>query len=203
MSKEQREMMDSKDKLVDETRHPLTILFRKVLAIPELRINSSTWNRLLTRFLQSPWSRVPKNAKDIGQERNNFNRAIAKSEITFRTFQKAIQILGPTRYSMSIRLEMRGGKVFEVSTGMCVNPYAEMDKLKNEFVPPSPSVSNNDIDDYESEEIAVATADDLQETMNEIPDYVEPLPVFRKRDRSKTDNVLRASMVDDDTVDQE
>lgn len=198
MSKEQREMMDSEDKLVGESGNPLTYLFRMVLGIKELKVNSSNWNARLTRFLNSPWSRVPKNSKDIGQERNNFNRAIAKAEVTFRTFQKAIQILGPVRYSMSIRMEMRGGKVFEVTTPMFKNPYADIDLLQNAFVPPSQSVSENDIDDYEREEEAIATAEDLQETMDAIPDYMEDRPVFTRPNRHRGDEVLRASLGDDE-----
>lgn len=170
MSKEQREMMDSEDKLIKTSGNPLTWLFRMVLALPELKVNSVSWNSRLTRFLQSEWSRVPKNSKDIGQERNNFNRAISKNHITFRTFQKAIQILGPLRYSMSIRMEMRGGKVLEVTTPMFVNDFAKMDDLQSKYKTYGSEAANADIIDYNDEDNeAIATSDQFDETMGEIP----------------------------------
>lgn len=129
MSKEQRRMMEADDKLVNEAANPLTKLFRKILESRD--IGSQMWNRRLTMFLQSPFSRVPKNAKDIGQERNNFNRAISRSSMTWKTFQKAVQVIGPIRYRITIDMEWRGGHTTTVDTGFVKNPLAEIDSLTN------------------------------------------------------------------------
>lgn len=129
MSKEQRRMMADKKKLVHESANPLTKLFRKVLE--ERNIGSIQWNNALTKFLDGPMSRVPKNAKDIGQERNNFNRAIARTSMTWKTFQKAIQIMGCVRYRITIDMEWRSGERTTVDSGFVRNPLAEMDKLSN------------------------------------------------------------------------
>ncbi|MNP88983.1 hypothetical protein D3C85_13770 [compost metagenome] len=194
MSKEQRDMMDSEDKRVDAAKSPLTHLFRMVLAIKELKVSSSNWNTRLTRFLHSPWSRVPKNSKDIGQERNNFNRAIARSQITFRTFQKAIQILGPVRYSMSISMEMRDGRVLKVETPMFLNPYADIDKLKSQFEERGEEVADADIEDYDREEEAIGTTDDLTETMERIPEIRKANVDPRSIDHHRAGDAIRRSL---------
>lgn len=162
MSKEQRRMMDDKEKLLKEAANPLTYLFRKVLL--ELGVEAKPWNRRLTAFLSSPLSRVPKNAKDIGQERNNFNRAIAKREITFKTFQKAIQILGPQRYSMSITLLMRDGREVTIATDMFKNPYAAIDDLSSALSNKGMS-HDADIGDYDNDNDDDSVTDEAVEEM--------------------------------------
>jgi hypothetical protein len=162
MSKEQRRMMDDKEKLLKEAANPLTYLFRKVLL--ELGVEAKPWNRRLTAFLSSPLSRVPKNAKDIGQERNNFNRAIAKREITFKTFQKAIQILGPQRYSMSITMLMRDGREVTIATDMFKNPYAAIDDLSSALSGKGLS-QDNDIGDYDDDDEDEGVTDEAVEEM--------------------------------------
>lgn len=133
MSKEQKRMMEADDKLVGLSANPLTKLFRKILE--QRDIGSQMWNRRLTSYLNSPFSRVPKNAKDIGQERNNFNRAISRSSMTWKTFQKAVQVMGCTRYRITIDMEWRGGTSTKVDTGFITNPLAEIDKLTNRKAP--------------------------------------------------------------------
>jgi hypothetical protein len=100
-------------------------------------------------FLQSPFSRVPKNAKDIGQERNNFNRAISRSSMTWKTFQKAVQVMGPIRYRITIDMEWRGGIKTTVDTGFVKNPLAEIDSLNNRKSPEEldPSFLDGKFDD--------------------------------------------------------
>lgn len=130
MSKEQRKMMDDQRKLVHESANPVTLLFRLILE--DIDLGSISWNRKLTTFLNSHFSRTPKNPKDIGQERNNFNRAISRPAMTWKTFQKAIQIMGPLRYSITIDMEWPTGVKTKVSTGMLSNPLADMGKLSNQ-----------------------------------------------------------------------
>lgn len=129
MSKEQRKMMDADDKLVHLSANPLTKLFRGILL--DRNIGSITWNRRLTMFLKSAFSRVPKNAKDIGQERNNFNRAVSRPSMTWKTFQKAVQVIGPVRYRITIDMEWRDKTITSVDTGFLKNPLAEIDRLSN------------------------------------------------------------------------
>lgn len=133
MSKEQKRMMEAADKLVGLSANPLTKLFRKILE--QRDIGSQMWNRRLTSYLNSPFSRVPKNAKDIGQERNNFNRAISRSSMTWKTFQKAVQVMGCKRYRITIHMEWRDGSSTEVDTGFISNPLAEIDNLSNRKAP--------------------------------------------------------------------
>ncbi|QTH80287.1 hypothetical protein PA10_00087 [Pseudomonas phage pPa_SNUABM_DT01] len=174
MSKEQLRMMNADDKLIGEAGNPLTNLFRRVLLALELE--PKLWNRKLTTFLQSPLSRVPKNAKDIGQERNNFNRAIAKRFITFKTFQKAIQIMGCVRYSMSITLEMRDGRKVEVSTGMIKNPYAALDTLQYAVSGKGVSPEQDNVDYDEDMEMETHITDETVGDMIHQIDDDRPVP---------------------------
>lgn len=148
MSKEQVRMMSAEDKLVGEADSPLTKLFRLVLK--EMRMEPERWNKRLTMFLKSRWSRVRKTAKDIGQERNNFNRAISKRDITWKTFQKAVQISGPVEYSMGITMRFKDGSEITVSTGNLKNPLAELESLKAAVT--GVGDSRYDIIDYEDED---------------------------------------------------
>lgn len=180
MSKEQVRMMNDGDKLIKEAGNPLTNLFRRVLK--DMRVETQAWNRRLTTFLQSPLSRVPKNAKDIGQERNNFNRAIAKKYITFKTFQKAIQILGPLKYSMSITMVMRDGKEVTVSTGMINNPYSQIDSL-NAVVTGKGLSPENDNVDYDEGTDTDITDEAVDEMIHQISSPVYPTRSPEQRDR--------------------
>jgi len=164
MSKEQRKMMDEPNKLITEAGDPLTKLFRLILR--ELGVDAPQWNRRLTKFLSSHLSRVPKNAKDIGQERNNFNRAIAKRHITFKTFQKAVQILGPIRYSMSITMEMRDGRTIEIATDMGKNPYAKLDDLSAVWTGEGITPEHDNVD-YHDEDDDI-TGESVEQTIQEI-----------------------------------
>lgn len=185
MSKEQVRMMNAKDKLVKESGNPLTKLFRRVLE--ELELGPETWNRKLTNFLKSPLSRVQKTAKDIGQERNNFNRAIAKREITWKTFQKAVQIAGPVQYSMDITLVMRGGRKVTVSTGLINNPYSKIDSLLAALHGQGLD-SNHDINDYESESDEDITTETVGDVIHQIrTEDTDGYPVkYRPVDQSRS-----------------
>lgn len=153
MSKEQRRMMDDPNRLVQESANPLTRLFRLILAKQD--IGASQWNRRLTTFLKSPFSRVPKNAKDIGQERNNFNRAISRSSMTWKTFQKAVQVIGPLRYRITIDMEWRNGSKTTVDTGFITNPLADIDKLTNRASPEEldPTFGDGDFGQLDDDDI--------------------------------------------------
>ncbi len=173
MSREQERMMEDRDKLIPEAGNPLTYLFRKILRDwpsgsgdwPS-GVEAKNWNLRLTRFLNSPMSRCPKNPKDIGQERNNFNRAISKNEITFKTFLKALQILGPLRYSMSIKLQLRSGEEIEISTPMFKNPYAVIDELSSAVsskgMDPAQDIDIQDDDEDLTTDLVGQSIDEIQ-----------------------------------------
>jgi hypothetical protein len=192
MSKEQRRMMDDKEKLLKEAANPLTYLFRKVLL--ELGVEAKPWNRRLTAFLSSPLSRVPKNAKDIGQERNNFNRAIAKKEITFKTFQKAVQILGPQRYSMSITMIMRDGREVKIATEMFKNPYSAIDDLAAAIHGKGLS-PDADIADYTEDDDDSVTDEAVEEMIQQIEsdDRFNPVDIRQPLKRPDPDKRSRLS----------
>jgi hypothetical protein len=160
MSKEQRKMLNTPDKLESEQGiTPLTALFRGVLK--HFEVDITTWNSKLTNYLRSPISGTPNNAKDIGQERSNFNRAIARRAITFKTFHRAIQILGPKKYSMGITMVMGDGRVVELTTKMYANEYAKFNDLKT-YINPETVEDTIIHTDYDEDE------DDLEEDLQEL-----------------------------------
>lgn len=169
MSKEQKRLMEDPGKLVNESRSPLTSLWRLLLV--ERNVESAEWNRRLTRLLWSHLTNCPKNAKDVGQERNNFNRAIAKEQVTFRTFQKGVQTLGPAKYSMSITLQYPDGTITKVDTPWFKNPWVAMDKLgpalTGEGLTPEYDLPGfDDSDGFES----ALTDNHVGQKIDEIPD---------------------------------
>lgn len=124
MSKEQKDMMRAVDKMTDDPRlSPLTYLFRS--ALRELKMEPQRWNSLLTSHLWHPASPCAKNAKDVGQERNNFNRAIARPQITARTFIRGIEILGPESYSMTLTMNMPDGRTISIQTKDIKPPFSK------------------------------------------------------------------------------
>ncbi len=172
MSKEQQRMMEDRDKLLNEADNPLTYLFRKILRDWPAGsgdwpsgVEAKNWNMRLTRFLNSHLSRCPKNPKDIGQERNNFNRAISKTQMTFKTFQKALQILGPLKYSMSVTLQLRSGEEITISTPMFKNPYAIIDELSSTMSSKGMD-PRTDITDYDQDQDL--TADVVEQSIEQI-----------------------------------
>lgn len=177
MSREQKRLMEDPDKLLREARSPLTALFRQVLV--HQRVDAVNWNRRLTTYLNSHHSACPKNAKDIGQERNNFNRAIAKTEITFRTFHKAIHILGPVKYSMTLTLIDNKGVKHDITTPEYPNPFRDLYGLKGAVTGDHGPVTTvdpvTDIDDELDENDLAMQYEILDDAWQQLPDP-EPAP---------------------------
>lgn len=124
MSKELRKLLDTPDKRVKEAKNALANLFRRISA--DLGVGSIKWDQKVMRYLNSPLSRTPKNAKDIGQDKNNLNRALAKDQLTYNNFIKFLMILGPKRIKITISMEWKNEEttVHEVAID---NVMAELD----------------------------------------------------------------------------
>lgn len=175
MSKEQREMMLHEDALADEANDTLTRLFR--MALSTLNVKPDVWQRRLTSYLKSKARFNYRSAKDIGQERNNFNRAIAKRSITSKTFFKALDVINPIRYCMSISLEIRGRGIVTIETPW----YRVMQHVDDDPVASNTVTKTDNVKEYEwgefdedDDDVIVDSEDILQDELehhiNQIPD---------------------------------
>lgn len=55
--------------------------------------------------------------------------------MTWKTFQKAVQVMGCIRYRITIDMEWRNGSTTTVDTGYINNPLANIEKLTNRQAP--------------------------------------------------------------------
>ena len=123
MNKNLSRILDSADKRAGETNNLLARLLRQIMA--DLAITPIEWNKLINRYYHSRYSRARKNARDIASDKNNFNRAIAKEQVSWRNLFKAICIFGPKSIKLTIEFEWSNGKgtTHSVKT---TNPMADL-----------------------------------------------------------------------------
>lgn len=107
MSRDLNKLLHAPDKKFKEASNLLSRLFRQILM--DLDVTPSRWHYWVTRYFHSPLSKTAKNARDIGQDRNNFNRALAKDRITWNNFFKALQITGPEWIRVDITMGWKDG----------------------------------------------------------------------------------------------
>lgn len=124
MSKELKQLLDAPDKRIRQATNALANLRSRICA--DLGIGSIVWDRKIMRYLNSPLSRTPKNAKDIGQDKNNFNRALAKESLTYNNFIKFLMILGPKKIRITISMEWKNEQVTTHEVDI-TNMLAELD----------------------------------------------------------------------------
>lgn len=130
MSKNLNTLLNDKNKGKSESRSLLTTLFRQILK--DLSILPSQWYDLCNKYYRSPVSSVKKNTRDIGQARNNLSRVIAEDEISWKTFIKAVCILGPKSIKLSCELEWGNGTktIHEASMGNDVYIFSKVEEIK-------------------------------------------------------------------------
>ena len=126
MSKELNDVFKARDKLIREAENEPAKLFRLIAC--ELDVGVMKWNQLVTRYFKSRFSSTPKNPKEIGQDRNNFNRALARPRVTWNNFIKALMILGPQKIEINIKLHWKRNRI-TTHTVIVDNPLTELDDV--------------------------------------------------------------------------
>lgn len=124
MSRELKTLLEDKDKKIPEAKTALSKLWRQILR--DHNVGVARWNQLVQEFFRSKYSRTAKNTKDIGQDRNNLSRAIAKDDVSWYNFMRALMILRPVTIKIDITLTWRNKKS-TVHTVDIRNPVAELD----------------------------------------------------------------------------
>lgn len=124
MSRELKTLLEDKDKKIPEAKTALSKLWRQILR--DHNVGVARWNQLVQEFFRSKYSRTAKNTKDIGQDRNNLSRAIAKDDVSWYNFMRALMILRPVTIKIDITLTWRNNKA-TVHTVEIRNPVAELD----------------------------------------------------------------------------
>lgn len=133
MSKDLNRILASDDKKVKEATNELALLYRQMLA--DLNITTLTWYPMVVQYFKSRYSRTRKNAVDIGQDRNNFNRALAKPRISWANFMQFLKILRPVKIEIIIRLHWKD-ETYTDHTLPIENQYAQLGETDIRTQPP-------------------------------------------------------------------
>lgn len=133
MSEEIHKILSLDDRGVPEARDAPAKLFRGILF--DLSIERMTWDRLMRDFLTNPRSGIPDNPTKRSSERSNLNRALAKPNITWKMFRKAIQVLNPKGVSYELAIVWSKDYVFpnEKPHNLSYTPQAKENELAQMF----------------------------------------------------------------------
>ncbi len=132
MSKRLNDLLNDKTKGKSRSKSLLTTLFRQIL--DDLAIMPTQWYELCNKYYRSPVSTVKKNTRDISQARNNLSRVITEDNISWKTFIRAVCILGPRSIKLTCKLEWRNGTTttHEAKMGNDIYVMTRMAELKEE-----------------------------------------------------------------------
>lgn len=133
MSKNLNDMLNDKNKNKESSGSLLTTLFRQILK--DNAVLPTQWYDMCNRYYRSPLSTVKKNTKDIGQARNNLSRVIAMDLISWKTFIRAVSILGPKSIKLTCELDWGNGRVTKSSAtmGNDVYNYSRVEEIRAEL----------------------------------------------------------------------
>lgn len=120
-----KDLMRDKEKKLSETEHLLARLFRKILA--ERGILSSEMDQLIDRYYRKIHTNRHGDVDilKVNQDKSNLTRALAKDTLPWRRFETVIQILGPSKYFLTLKMEGADGTVYEHTVGT-KNRYASL-----------------------------------------------------------------------------
>jgi hypothetical protein len=104
-------LLNSSDKKENEARNVLSKLFRRICR--ECNILPSRYDMLMKKYLDDPRNKIPKEGKKRSSDRNNLNKELARDDMTYNTFLKALRLLAPERVKLTVSLEWRAGIVTE------------------------------------------------------------------------------------------
>lgn len=95
----------------------------------DMNIGPLQMSQLLTRWLDNPRNGIPKTGSGRSNKRGNLIKEIAKPRITWPVFEKAIVVLAPATYSVTVKLTMQDGKTFQRELKVNLNNPEEYDNL--------------------------------------------------------------------------
>jgi len=139
MNKELRDIFhDHEFKLRDANNVPAKLV-RKILC--EIGMTPKKWDELVNEYYKSPYCPVPRNKIAIASDKNNFNRSIAKNDVSWAKAMRVLLILCPVRITVSIKLQWRSGTVTEHSQSV-QNPMKKLIE-KSSFEPEAEALNMN------------------------------------------------------------
>lgn len=107
MKDDKKDILEQKDKGISKARGALAMLFRTILY--DLDITGPEWEVLMQRVLDDPRGPAPRNSKDRSSLKGNLNKALKGDRMSWKTFQKALRLLGPNRLRLEAHLEWPKG----------------------------------------------------------------------------------------------
>lgn len=133
MNKQLESILTRDDKKTNEAGNVPAKLLRKILS--ELNITPSQWEYLVNNYYKSSYSSIAKNKVAIASDKNNFNRAIAKNDVTWAKIMRALLILSPVKITFSIKMQWRSG--LETEHSQVVHNHMKKLIEENNFEPDS------------------------------------------------------------------
>ncbi len=107
MNKRMESILSDNDKKISEADNIPAKMLRGILR--DLGIGSILWDKLVNSYYNSQYSTVAKNKVAIATDKNNFNSGIAKENVTWGRFMRALFILSPVKITFQVRLQWRNG----------------------------------------------------------------------------------------------
>lgn len=108
MSKDVQRLLSLSDKGTSESENALAEIFRKFLW--EKDVSLETFNRDLDRWLDDPKNRIINHSGVRSNDRGNFVKAIAKNRLSWEMFVKAMTLLNPVKFTISVTCDWGRGK---------------------------------------------------------------------------------------------
>lgn len=102
-------ILNSQNKELSSTTSILSKLFRIILA--DLNVRVSDYNRLVNQWLDDPIYGIPNDSKRRSTIRGNLNKEIVRSDMSMRTFLKALSAsTGTESFKLILKLKRKGAR---------------------------------------------------------------------------------------------
>lgn len=128
-------LLRESDRGTSKAQGPLARLYRQILF--DLNITPHHFDTLMTRWLNDPKNKVPDHSARRSNDRGNMTKALLKSEMTFKSFIRAVSFLSPIKMDLEVRLHWSfNSKITIHSISMLM---AEMDEVEASEQPDTPT----------------------------------------------------------------
>lgn len=102
MSNDIHSLLRSDDKDLPLAKNMPAAFFRKIVA--DLNVTPQKWDAAMRRYLNDPKIHAHLSTGRKSSERSNWNRALAKPTMTWKTLRRGIDILGPQQVTLELSL---------------------------------------------------------------------------------------------------
>ena len=128
-------LLRESDRGTSKAQGPLARLYRQILF--DLNITPHQFDTLMSRWLNDPKNKIPDHSARRSNDRGNMTKALLKSEMTFKSFIRAVSFLAPIKMDLEVRLHWPfKSKITVHSISLLI---AEMDEIEASENTPHPT----------------------------------------------------------------